>query len=239
MFTLSVIIVLLIVTILFVFFKKKNNKNVITSNNYSKKSVKYYDNQNFLKENSKIQNEGNFEEQDKLTDTLLVKQEKQFKLLEKAKKEIENGNLEEGISIIEDITYNKGGIIFPGVTWPMYLAEVLYKNKMYDRCWKYLNHISLTHLDCLPKIKNMQSKICTKEKKYKDAFVFSVMSVVYTYQSSSFKPTLDVIKIKMDKKMTKVKLNILEDELYQKILNYINERISEIEIRDDLSKISV
>ena len=121
----------------------------------------------------------------------------------------------------------------------MYLAEVLYKNKMYDRCWKYLNHISLTHLDCLPKIKKIQSKICTKEKKYKDAFVFSVMSVVYTYQSSSFKPTLEVIKIKMDKKMNKVKLNISEDELYQKILNYINERISEIEIRDDLSKIIV
>ncbi|MBO4640761.1 MAG: hypothetical protein J5710_13505 [Treponema sp.] len=235
----SIIIVLLIVCILIIFFKKKNNKSVIISkNSNSEKVVRHNDNQNFLGEESKIQNESNFEEQDKLTDALLVKQEKQFKVLEKAKKEIENGNLEEGISIIEDITYNKGGIIFPGVSWPMYLAEVLYKNKMYDRCWKYLNHISLTHLDCFPKIKNLQSKICTKEKKYKDALFFSVMSVVYTYQNSSFIPTLEVIKIKMDKK-TKVKINISEDELYQKILNYINEKKSEIEVRDDLSKIIV
>lgn len=210
-----------------------------SKNTNPEKSERHYDNRNFLSEESKIQNERNFEKQDKVTDALLVKQEKQFKVLEKAKKEIENGNLEEGISIIEDITYNKGGIIFPGVSWPMYLAEVLYKNKMYDRCWKYLNHISLTHLDCLPKIKTMQSKICTKEKKYKDAFVFSVMSVVYTYQNSTFKPTLEVIKIKMDKKMTKVNLIISKDEVYKKILNYINERISEIEIRDDLRKIIV
>ena len=85
----------------------------------------------------------------------------------------------------------------------------------------------------------MQSKICTKEKKYKDAFIFSVMSVVYMYQNSSFKPTLEAIRINMDKKMSTIKLNISENELYQKILNYIGKGIAEIEIRDDLSKIIV
>lgn len=65
------------------------------------------------------------------------------------------------------------------------------------------------------------------------------MSVVYMYQNSSFKPTLEAIRIKMDKKMSKVKLNISENELYQKILNYIGKGISEIEIRDNLSKIIV
>lgn len=212
-----IIVVLLVILFLFILLKKKkNSKEIIIKTK-----------------------EIDFVQEDKQTDALLEKQDKQFKILEKAKNEIENGNIEEGISIIEDITYNKGGIIIPGVSWPMYLAEVLYKNKMYDRCWKYLNHISLTHLDCLPKIKNMQSKICTKEKKYKDAFVFSVMSVVYTYQNSSFKPTLEVIKIKMDKKKTKVTLSISDVQLYRKIVEYINEKKSEIEIRDDLDKIIV
>ena len=212
-----IIVVLLVILFLFILLKKKkNSKEIIIKTK-----------------------EIDFVQEDKQTDALLEKQDKQFKILEKAKNEIENGNIEEGISIIEDITYNKGGIIIPGVSWPMYLAEVLYKNKMYDRCWKYLNHISLTHLDCLPKIKNMQSKICTKEKKYKDAFVFSVMSVVYTYQNSSFKPTLEVIKIQMDKKMTKVTLSISDVQLYRKIVEYINEKKSEIEIRDDLDKIIV
>lgn len=221
-------------------FTKKNNRKVITIENNKPVSIeKNFDNQNFLREESKIRKEIDLEKQDKLTDALLKKQEKQFKILDNAKREIENGNLEEGILTIEDITYNKGGIIFPGVSWSMYLAEVLYKNKMYDRCWKYLNHISLTHLDCLSKIKNIQSKICTKEKRYKDAFAFSVMSVVYMYQNSSFKSTLEAIRIKMDKKMSKVKLNISENELYQKILNYIGKGISEIEIRDNLSKIIV
>ena len=212
-----IIVVLLVILFLFILLKKKkNSKEIIIKTK-----------------------EIDFVQEDKQTDALLEKQDKQFKILEKAKNEIENGNIEEGISIIEDITYNKGGIIIPGVSWPMYLAEVLYKNKMYDRCWKYLNHISLTHLDCLPKIKNMQSKICTKEKKYKDAFVFSVMSVVYTYQNSSFKPTLEVIKIQMDKKKTKVTLSISNVQLYRKIVEYINEKKSEIEIRDDLDKIIV
>ena len=212
-----IIVVLLVILFLFILLKrKKNSKEIIIKTK-----------------------EIDFVQEDKQTDALLEKQDKQFKILEKAKNEIEYGNIEEGISIIEDITYNKGGIIIPGVSWPMYLAEVLYKNKMYDRCWKYLNHISLTHLDCLPKIKNMQSKICTKEKKYKDAFVFSVMSVVYTYQNSSFKPTLEVIKIQMDKKKTKVTLSISDVQLYRKIVEYINEKKSEIEIRDDLDKIIV
>ena len=39
--------------------------------------------------------------------------------------------------------------------------------------------------------------------------------------------------------MSKIKLNISENELYQKILNYIGKGIAEIEIRDDLSKIIV
>ena len=133
-----VIIVLLIVCIFFISFKKKNNRKVITIENNKPVSIeKNFDNQNFLKEESKIRKELDLENQDKLTDALLKKQEKQFKILDNAKREIENSNLEEGISIIEDITYNKGGIILPGVSWPMYLAEVLYKNKMYDRCWKY------------------------------------------------------------------------------------------------------
>lgn len=119
----------------------------------------------------------------------------------------------------------------------MYLADVLYKNKMYDRCWKYLNYISLTHLDCLPKIKKLQSKICSKEKKYNDAFYFYIMSVVYSYQGSSFKPTMEIIEMKMNKNMSKVKIKISNEELFQRILNYINNQSSEMEIRDDLRKI--
>ena len=180
-----------------------------------------------------------FEKQDRMTDSLLKRQDKQLKILEQARKKIETANLEEGIAIIEDITYNQGGIIFPGISWPMYLADVLYKNKMYDRCWKYLNYISLTHLDCLPKIKKLQSKICSKEKKYNDAFYFYIMSVVYSYQGSSFKPTMEIIEMKMNKNMSKVKIKTSNEELFQRILNYINNQSSEIEIRDDLRKIIV
>jgi hypothetical protein len=65
------------------------------------------------------------------------------------------------------------------------------------------------------------------------------MSVVYTYQGSSFKPTKDIIRMKMDKKMSKIKINISEDDLYKKIMMYINNQLSEIEIRNDLIKIIV
>lgn len=114
---LCVIIVLLIVYIFFISSKKKNNRKVITIENNKPVSIeKNFDNQNFLREESKIRKEIDLEKQDKLTDALLKKQEKQFKILDNAKREIENGNLEEGILTIEDITYNKGGIIFPGVS---------------------------------------------------------------------------------------------------------------------------
>ena len=237
----SIIFILIIVFILFLVFKKKKNNSFeiyfANKKDSSKKIIK--DNQNYLREEYEIQQELNIEKQDRMLDSFLKKQDKQFKVLQNARQIIENGNIEEGISIIEDITYNQGGIIFRGISWPMYLAEVLYKNKMYDRCWKYLNHISLTHLDCLPKIKNLQSKICSKEKKYNEAFFFYVMSVVYTYQGSSFKPTKDIIRMKMDKKMSKIKINISEDDLYKKIMMYINNQLSEIEIRNDLIKIIV
>ena len=237
----SIVPILVVIFVVFLIFRKKNTNKIEENENIRKQTVKEIvkDNKNFLREEYKIQQEKDFEKQDRMTDSLLKRQDKQLKILEQARKKIETGNLEEGIAIIEDITYNQGGIIFPGISWPMYLADVLYKNKMYDRCWKYLNYISLTHLDCLPKIKKLQSKICSKEKKYNDAFYFYIMSVVYSYQGSSFKPTMEIIEMKMNKNMSKVKIKISNEELFQRILNYINNQSSEIEIRDDLRKIIV
>lgn len=65
------------------------------------------------------------------------------------------------------------------------------------------------------------------------------MSVVYSYQGSSFKPTMEIIEMKMNKNMSKVKIKTSNEELFQRILNYINNQSSEIEIRDDLRKIIV
>ena len=45
--------------------------------------------------------------------------------------------------------------------------------------------------------------------------------------------------MKMNKNMSKVKIKISNEELFQRILNYINNQSSEIEIRDDLRKIIV
>lgn len=122
----SIVPILIIIFVVFLIFRKKNTNKIEENENIRKQTVKEIvkDNKNFLREEYKIQQEKDFEKQDRMTDSLLKRQDKQLKILEQARKKIETGNLEEGIAIIEDIIYNQGGIIFPGISWPMFYIKI-------------------------------------------------------------------------------------------------------------------
>lgn len=123
----SIVPILIIIFVVFLIFRKKNTNKIEENENIRKQTVKEIvkDNKNFLREEYKIQQEKDFEKQDRMTDSLLKRQDKQLKILEQARKKIETGNLEEGIAIIEDITYNQGGIIFPGrCIWQMFYIKI-------------------------------------------------------------------------------------------------------------------
>ena len=91
----SIVPILIIIFVVFLIFRKKNTNKIEKNENIKKQTVKEIvkDNKNFLREEYKIQQEKDFEKQDRMTDSLLKRQDKQLKILEQARKKIETGNL--------------------------------------------------------------------------------------------------------------------------------------------------
>lgn len=91
----SIVPILIIIFVVFLIFRKKNTNKIEENENIRKQTVKEIvkDNKNFLREEYKIQQEKDFEKQDRMTDSLLKRQDKQLKILEQARKKIETGNL--------------------------------------------------------------------------------------------------------------------------------------------------
>ena len=73
---------------MFLIFRKKNTNKIEKNENIKKQTVKEIlkENKNFLREEYKIQQEKDFEKQDRMTDSLLKRQDKQLKILEQARK---------------------------------------------------------------------------------------------------------------------------------------------------------
>ena len=84
---------------MFLIFRKKNTNKIEKNENIKKQTVKEIvkENKNFLREEYKIQQEKDFEKQDRMTDSLLKRQDKQLKILELAREKIETGNLARSI----------------------------------------------------------------------------------------------------------------------------------------------
>ena len=91
----SIVPILIIIFVVFLIFRKKNTNKIEKNENIKKQTVKEIlkENKNFLREEYKIQQEKDFEKQDRMTDSLLKRQDKQLKILEQARKKIETGNL--------------------------------------------------------------------------------------------------------------------------------------------------
>lgn len=84
----SIVPILIIIFVVFLIFRKKNTNKIEENENIRKQTVKEIvkDNKNFLREEYKIQQEKDFEKQDRMTDSLLKRQDKQLKILEQARK---------------------------------------------------------------------------------------------------------------------------------------------------------
>ncbi len=76
----------------------------------------------------------------------LAKQDQQMEDFRRAIQLADEGNVEEAISIAEKIMY-EDGLLVRGVTWPFILLDLYIKNKMYNKCWKYLNFNGLIRED--------------------------------------------------------------------------------------------
>lgn len=86
----SIVPILIIIFVVFLIFRKKNTNKIEENENIRKQTVKEIvkDNKNFLREEYKIQQEKDFEKQDRMTDSLLKRQDKQLKILEQARKKM-------------------------------------------------------------------------------------------------------------------------------------------------------
>lgn len=69
----SIVPILIIIFVVFLIFRKKNTNKIEENENIRKQTVKEIvkDNKNFLREEYKIQQEKDFEKQDRMTDSLL------------------------------------------------------------------------------------------------------------------------------------------------------------------------
>lgn len=123
----------------------------------------------------------------------LKKQDAQFELFNKAKALASDGEVDKSINILEKIMY-KDGLLLNGVKWPFVLADLYYKNGMYDKCWKYLNFLSSKNIGQPQKIRDYQAKISKKEQRPLDALYSKMSSLLHKYRVVEFKPDSEKLK---------------------------------------------
>lgn len=170
------------------------------------------------------------------THTILEKQDKQFFEFNKARTLAKEGMIEEAISILEKIMYEEG-LILNGVTWPFVLSEIYLKNKMYDKCWKYLNFIYSEFPIHHGKVREIQAKILNAEKKFIDALVMKMIALLIKYTSVEFKPAQDKVEQELINYIKKAKLIDKKNDLltlYNKhiTLGKFNESLFRDEFKD-------
>jgi hypothetical protein len=133
------------------------------------------------------------------------KQNKQMSEFNTARVLAKEGKVNDAIEILERIMY-KDGLVIRGVGWPFILSDIYIKNKMYDKCWKYLDYLSVEHIASCDKIREIQAKILKIEKKFLDALAMKMAYLLYKYTSVGFKPTLEKVEKNLCPYMKNAKL---------------------------------
>ncbi len=107
------------------------------------------------------------------------KQLEKFRLAQDLEK---NGKSEEAIKIVEKIMYEES-IMVDG-KWPMMLANLYFKNKLYDQCYRHLNMVNDRFILNRVESNDMQAKIHKIEGRHNDALLSKIFSLIY--KSSSY-----------------------------------------------------
>jgi hypothetical protein len=167
----------------------------------------------------------------------LKKQDQQINEFNKAESLESEGKINEVIKILEKIMY-ENGLIVNGVKWPFILADIYYKNKMYDKCWKYLNFIHSENIGEFHKIRDYQVKISKEENRPLDALDLKISSLLWKYTSVKFKPSFEKVEETLLPFIKKA--NLLEKKteiinLYKKYIN--NEIFDEVACRKDFKEL--
>ncbi|MBC3797151.1 hypothetical protein [Acetobacterium tundrae] len=117
---------------------------------------------------------------DKIMEPINEYNKKGDQQLERLKKETqfskETGDVQKLIEVYEDVLLNEG-LCFNGKGYYINLAELYYKTGQLDKAWGYLNKIGVEHPELISKIRDFQSKVLRKEKKYQDALLFQIISL--------------------------------------------------------------
>lgn len=167
----------------------------------------------------------------------LKKQDKQIAEINKATTLEKEGKIDEAIGILERIMY-KEGLLINGVKWPFILSEIYIKNKMYDKCWKYLSFIYTEFPTHHGKIREIQAKILKAEKKYLDALVMKMVSLLIKYTSVEFKLSQDKVEQELNVYIKNAKLLDKKNDLlalYNKHITF--KKFNESLFRDEFKNI--
>lgn len=172
------------------------------------------------------------------TDAYNKKGDKQLTDIEKAKKYIIEGKIDQGLKIynkvlLEDgLCLNSQGIV-------MAYPKHLYNLGKYDEAWSVLNQYVLKYPSLEDRYQNFRVKILKKEKRFKDALYHQVLAILFDNihframpQNSYEKKYITILKrLKKEDKTL---------ELQQLINRYTDlRRYEQREIRDDLTKIII
>ncbi len=177
--------------------------------------------------------------QNKDPENFIKKQTKQYDELRKAGELIDEGKSDEAINILEKIFY-KDGYIGRGFSWPDMLSNIYMKNKMYDKCWKYLNYISAKGIGRQHIIRELQAKIHKAEGRHLDALLTRMASILIKYNEVEFKPTIEKVEKDLSTLIIKAELIDKKDDiinLYNKYIKSKMYKFDEIAFTDAFKKI--
>jgi len=206
---------------LFDIFKKNKSTNNNNDKNESSKDT-----------NNSI-TESNFED----TKKRIEKQDKQILQFKKAEEYAKNGKVEKAIDILERIMYEEG-LVINGVRWPFILYDIYYKNKMYDKCWQYLNFVLNNFPEHKGKVRERQAKVLKAEKKYKNALILKLSALLIKNKEREYSPSKDKIEKELNIYIKKAKLLDKKNKilkLYDKYQNTNN--FNESKLRKDFNNI--
>lgn len=167
---------------------------------------------------------------------ILKKQDAQFELFNKAKSFAANGEIDKGIDILERIMY-KDGLLINGVKWPFILADIYYKNSMYDKCWRYLNFLSSKNIGQPQKIRDYQAKISKKEQRPLDALYSKMSCLLHKYTTVEFKPEIEKVEKDLSPFLKKAGMIGRENDFITLYGSYVSiSPFNEASFRDDFKK---
>ena len=163
-------------------------------------------------------------------------QDKQYEEFRKAQELAEESKTDKAIEILEKIFY-KDGYVGRGA-WPLMLPNIYMKNKMYDKCWKYLNFISAKKIGRQDIIRDLQAKIHKAENRPLDALLAKMACLLLRHVYYKYEPPLEEVDRKLKAYIKKANLNDNKNylmELYSKYIKY--DIFDEIAFTDEFKKI--